>query len=135
VINADISGADFDDGWRRLPLGERVALYFVVPLVAAFMYFFGTRSLLAKHLQIDDLPSRDEILRGDVLPGFNHLLVDQRDAHLLRVIEDVCEETGPEKRCIGIVYGARHMRAVAGLLMHKLRYRVAGAEWITVFDL
>jgi hypothetical protein len=112
-----------------------VLLYLAVPVIAGFLYLFGTRQLLAEHCQVEDLPSRREILRhGDVLPGFERLIVDHRDAHLLRVIEETCEKAGSENMRVAIVYGARHMRAVTRLLMGKLGYRVLDAEWIIVFD-
>jgi hypothetical protein len=135
VVNADVSGEAFAAGWRRISLRERALLYLLVPLVGAYLYLFGTRSLLANQVQIDDLPSRDEVLRGDAFAGFDKLVVDDRDTHLLRVIEDVYEEIDAADRCVAIVYGARHMRAVTMLLMGKLGYRVANAEWITVFEL
>lgn len=39
------------------------------------------------------------------------------------------------KKVIGVVYGAMHMRNVIRFLLSGLNYRVAGAEWVTVFDL
>jgi hypothetical protein len=38
-------------------------------------------------------------------------------------------------KMVGIVYGARHMRNAINFLVNVLDYRVAKADWITVFDL
>jgi hypothetical protein len=36
---------------------------------------------------------------------------------------------------VGVVYGAMHMRNAINFLLNVLNYRVAKAEWVTVFDL
>jgi hypothetical protein len=63
------------------------------------------------------------------------LLIDERDKKLIRHIEDLHNMNFEERKLVGIVYGAMHMRNVTGLLLDKLKYRIANSEWITVFDL
>lgn len=92
-------------------------------------------------MSLDDLPSRDEVLYQDeMLDNMDALLVDERDRHLIRQIESLhnaaTSKVGTtDVQTIGILYGAWHMRAVMRFLLDDLKYRVADAEWITVFDL
>ena len=136
AVNADMAGAAFEAGWGRIPLKERLMLYSLLPLLALYLRLFGTKEMLARHLTFDDLPSREEVLRvGEGFDAFDDLVMDQRDVILIDRIKSLVDERPSESRRVGIVYGAHHMRSVTRLLVGTLRYRVAGAEWITVFPL
>ena len=102
----------------------------------AFPYFFGTRETIAENIAVEDSPSLNEILfQDDDLDKLDALLLDARDRKLISRIASLHEENGKEKKTVGIVYGAMHMRNVTSFLLHKLKYRIAKAEWVTVFDL
>src|SRR5207249_1145298 len=101
------------------------------------LWLYGTRAYLARQMDLDDLPSRREILAagGDFDP-VDEAIINRRDARLLEHLQQAYQDQTPDApRVIGVVWGARHMRAVTRLLMGKLKYRVATAEWITVFTL
>ena len=136
VVNADMSGGDFDTGWGRIPLKERLLLSSIIPVFALYLRLFGTKEMLARRLNLEDLPSREEELRvGEGLDNFYDLIVDQRDAVLLRRVNGLAEEPDAGQRRVAVVYGARHMRSITKLLLGALHYRVASAEWRTVFPL
>ncbi len=63
------------------------------------------------------------------------LLVDERDRDLIRRIENLYGASQNDKKVVGVIYEAMHIRNVTRFLLHKLNYKVAKAEWVTVFDL
>lgn len=135
VVHTDVTGPEFENGWSHIPLRERLILTAAVPMAAAYMYLFGTKEFVAKHCGVEHLPSREEVLRpGESFEKLDELVIGQRDAKLLRHIEDFHQCHGSETKVVGIVWGAGHMRSVVRLLLGKLSYRVAKAEWITVFE-
>ncbi|MCM3872102.1 MAG: hypothetical protein ND895_15575, partial [Pyrinomonadaceae bacterium] len=126
----------FDERWSSLPIVLRAQLFIIIPVYVVYLFLFGTRETLAKHLALEDLPSSDEILWEDEsLEQLDSLLVDERDRKLIEHIAKLNDERSEETQRIGIVYGAFHMRAVMAFLIQKLKYRVTKAEWVKVFDL
>ncbi len=110
-------------------------LAIAVAFYAPYLYLFGTRRFIAEHLSYDDLAGRDEILDHDErYKELDDLIVDQRDRKLLCVLKQFLKENSTTKKVIGILYGAGHMRPIIQSLLAS-GYRVAEAEWITVFDL
>jgi len=92
--------------------------------------------LIAQKIALEDLPSRDEILtQDDKFEKFDTLLIDKRDQKLIDTIERLHDAVQNEKKIIGIVYGAMHMRHVANFPFQKWHYNIAKAEWATVFEL
>jgi hypothetical protein len=134
VTNADMAGNAFDARWSSLPLLLRIQLFFLLPVYILYLLFFGTRQTLAENIALEDLPFEDEILLEDErFADLDSLLIDERDRTLLGNIKRVYESGGT--KTVGVIYGARHMRNVVDFLMRTLNYRVAKAEWVTVFDL
>jgi len=66
-------------------------------------------------------------------PKFDRALLDERDAKFCAAVEAVLRER-KVPAVVGIIYGAGHMRSVTDLLMGKYGFRVAHAEWLSVFD-
>lgn len=78
---------------------------------------------------------RDEtLLQDENFEKLDDLLIDERDQKLIDSIENIHDEHRIEKRTVGVFYGAMHMRNVVSFLFQKWHYRIAKAEWITVFD-
>lgn len=135
LIRADLTTKEFDEQWDRLPIADRLFLALFAPLVLGYMLLVGPQRVLARHLQVDDLPTREEVLlTGGPLARSDELIVDRRDARLLELISELDQHQPGDSRTIGVVYGAQHMRAVARLLLGRLRYRIAEAEWVTVVE-
>ncbi len=134
IINTDMRGRAFDEGWLALPLMTRMMLYLGIPIFVIYLLIFGTRQTIAENMGLDDLPGRDEILyTEDFLEGFHSLLIDKRDRLLLNNINQL-DAKNNGKKIVGIVYGASHMRSVIRLL-GNLNYRVVDSEWLMVFDM
>lgn len=84
---------------------------------------------------MDDLPSSEEILSdNEDFEALDSLIVDELERILIEHVAKF-EDEQKEAKQIGIVYGARHMRSSMRFLMQGLKYRIAKAEWVTVFDL
>ena len=74
-------------------------------------------------------------MQDDDFDKLDALLIDERDRKLILNIASLNEANGKDKKTVGVVFGAMHMRNVTSFLLHKLKYRIAKAEWVTVFDL
>ena len=134
LINSDMGGRAFDERWSSLPLGLRAQMFLAVPVYVIYLFLFGTRETLAESLALEDLPSSDEILFEDEDSArLDALLVEARDQVLIGGVRKLLADAH-EKRVVGIVYGALHMRNLITFLLRS-GYTVAKAEWVTVFDL
>ncbi|MGH9754389.1 MAG: hypothetical protein ACREA2_16545 [Blastocatellia bacterium] len=136
IINSDMEGRAFDERWSALPLGLRAQLLLFLPIYVVNLFLFGTRETLAENMALEDLPSSDEILLQDEnFEELDDLLLDKRDQQLITHIKKLYDSYRQDKKIVGVVYGAMHMRNVVRFLIGGLNYRVTEAEWVTVFDL
>jgi hypothetical protein len=136
ILRVDMTGRAFDERWSALPWKLRMQLYFFLPVFVAYMFLRGTRAMLAEHLALEDLPSREEVLEADEsFAPLDALVIDERDRQLVRSLEEIYLAKQQTGKKVGVLYGARHMRCAADYLLHTLNYRVAKAEWVTVFYL
>jgi hypothetical protein len=136
LLHSDVSQSEFDKSWSQLPLKLRLLLVFVVPFYSLYLFLFATRSLIAKNLRLEDLPSRDEIIHSDDdFKKLDDLLGSKRD----KIINTYIEQEFLRKRkmdvLIGVIYGAKHIVPIIKFLMAKYGFKVVKAEWITVFNI
>lgn len=137
IVNTDIAGDAFEARWSALPILLHLQLFLLVPIYVVYLVIFANRETIAKQIAMDDLPTNEEILEtGDEeWEALHTLLIDERDRTLIDHLRRLDEDKSEEFRCIGVVYGAEHMRNVIAFLMHQMNYHVAKSEWVTVFDL
>lgn len=136
LLNADMEARAFDDQWSSLPLALKVQIFLLMPVYVIYLFLFGTRETIAENIAVEDLPSSNEVLfQDDDFDKLDALLIDERDRRLILNIVGLHEANGQDKKTVGIVFGAVHMRNVTSFLLHTLKYRIAKAEWVTVFDL
>lgn len=136
IMSTDIEGTAFDERWNLLPLKLRAQIFLLTPVYVVYLFLFGTRETIAENIALEDLPSSEEVLsQDDDFDKLDALVIDERDRRLIGRIESLLEANEKPGKTIGIVYGARHMRNVSSFLLQKLNYRIAKAEWVTVFDL
>jgi hypothetical protein len=136
IVDADIKGSAFDEHWSSLPFTLKAQILFLMPVYVVYLFLFGTRETIAENIALEDLPSSQEILLQDNdFDKLDALLIDERDRRLIHNIESLHQTNGKDKKIVGVVYGAMHMRNVISFLLRKLNYRIAKAEWVTVFDL
>ncbi len=133
TIRPDLSGEDFADGWRQVPLGDRLMMSVLAPTVGTFLRGFGTRGMLARFLTVDDENDWGEA--AEAMPELDSLIVGRRDKLLVDALAELHEQRHDDPGTIGVVYGAEHMRAVVRELRTRFGYVVRDAEYVTVFSL
>lgn len=134
-IHADLSTPEFDTHWRRVPRLDRLAVSVIALARGLWGYLTATRGSLVGAAGTDDLTSRDDALFAEQLPELNDALLTHRDGHLLACVLRCHESHARERKRVGVLYGAAHIRPVVRLLQDRLGYRVKGADWLTVFEL
>ncbi|MEM7223970.1 MAG: hypothetical protein AAF495_13380 [Pseudomonadota bacterium] len=135
LVHADVSGDAFDRRWWDLKTWDRFLLLILAPLYGLYMRYFGTRAQMARALNLNLRKSREEILSSEDNEEIMTLLFHWRDRRLLEIIDQTLDEAHDGNQTIGVLYGARHMRAVIRHLIGRHSYRVAKSEWVTVFPL
>jgi hypothetical protein len=136
LIHADLSGQEFGRGWRQIPILHRLLVYLLAPIVGLVLRFGGAKQLLAQGLHVDDLSAEEAY--GDEDSGWDaidRVIVDLRDRHLVGVLRRFFEEHRSQSMTAAVVFGARHIPAVARALMSGCGYRVARADSVVVFQL
>jgi hypothetical protein len=136
LIHADLSGQEFDRGWRQIPIVHRLLVYLLAPIVGLGLRFAGTRQLIAQGLRVDDLSVEEAY--GDEDSGWDameRVIVDLRDRHLVGVLRTFFEQHRSQSMTAAVVFGARHIPAAARALMSGCGYRVARADAVIVFQL
>lgn len=132
VRHADVASDSFSKKWAELPFLQRFLVPVLAPIFGMYLRFFGTRETIGKSMNLDLHDHNDAILDdNEVFEKIEEVILDWRDEHLVGIINDHILETDGHKRSVGIVFGARHMRAV----IHHLRgqnYKVTAADWIRV---
>lgn len=135
IIHADLSGDEFEQHWRKVPLHLRLMFYMAAPAYALYCRWFGSRSSLAKRLARDDLPSRQETLSWTPeYASFDAATLVARDKRLVEVMGAYIDAAPTEPRRLAIVYGALHMRAVIKELTRR-GFHCAKSEWRLIFPL
>jgi hypothetical protein len=126
-VTPDLTGDEFDEGFGELPWKTKLITWAAVPVVTVGQFFAGRRAML--NLEVNDLPTRAEELRGDDLDEFMDLLLGRRDERVLTALAGIVRDRAEEKLDVAVVYGAGH---VPGILrgLYKLGYRVVSADWV-----
>lgn len=135
IVNAEMKGKEFDELYSSLPIFDRIQIWFLFPLFALYLLFFGTRQFIASELATEDLPTSEEILADDMYDRLDDLVMSKRDTLLVQKLQSLVEDPEANRKHVGVLYGAKHMRSIVMFLMGKGGYSVSRAEWVTVFDL
>lgn len=136
LVHADVSGESFDRRWSELAIWARLTVLLAAPLYGLYLRYFGTRAKVARSLNLNLRQSRMEILSvHEDYTKAKDVILDWRDRHLLDVIEEYRSSNQTRDISIGVFFGAGHVKAVVHHLVGKHGYRIAQAEWVTVFTL
>jgi len=131
VLYPDMSADEFERRWRRVPLGQRLAVWLVLPVYIPFVFLFGTRARLAGHLHLEDDHNMGRI---DGFEEIDRVMLDERDRLLIDALSAIHEAHGTKPLRVGVVYGAGHVIAVVYGMAARHGYVARDAEWLTVFD-
>ncbi len=135
LIHADVAAREFEGRWHGMRTWWRFGLPLIAPFYGLYMRYFGTRQFLAKGQSMNLKPSRRDVLASDDEREVLGVLLHWRDRHLLRVLEQERVKASNANKVIGVMFGAKHMRAVINHLIKRGNYRQVEADWVTVFDL
>ena len=135
LIHADMKGDAFEARWWNIKTWLRHAIPLAAPVYGLYMRFFGTRAGIARHMGMNLRRSRQDILVDANTEEMIEVLLDWLDQRLLEIIDQQRQHRNGADLDIGVLVGARHMRAVIGHLVRKCRYRIAKAEWTSVLAL
>lgn len=135
TVHADVQGEAFESRWWRSGTWLRFVVPLFAPLFGLYLRYFGTRRTIAWGLGMNLRKSRADNLRDGDDGKIRALLLDWRNRCLIRVIDQQRRKHRDGEVSIAVLYGAGHMRAVLRNLLDECGYRVAKAEWTTVFEL
>ena len=135
TLHADVQGEAFEARWWRSGTWLRFLVPLVAPFFGLYLRHFGTRRFIAHGLGLNLRRSRADNLREGDDRELRALLLDWRNRRLIRVIDQQRRKHRDGEVSIAVLYGAGHMRAVLRHLLDECGYRVAKAEWTTVFEL
>ncbi len=134
LIRPDLTAGEFSRGWRAVPALQRTLVICLAPVVAIGFWLVGTRRMLARYANLDDLPDQIQSQLRERAVELEELLVDRRDRLLVLALDAIHDEHRTEPMTVGVVYGAGHMPAVVHHLAARDGYRPREAHWLTVFD-
>ncbi len=136
IIHADLTGAEFENLWKKVPLLLKLLLYVGAPAYGAYQRWFGTRASIARGHALEDLPSRKETLSwAPEYAAFDNAILTARDKRLVEVMDAYLDEPVAEPRRLAVVYGAGHMRAVIRELTKARRFHAVESDWLMIFPL
>ncbi|WP_433158759.1 hypothetical protein [Kribbella sp. CA-247076] len=127
VVLPDVTAEELDEGFRGLSWKTKLVTWAVIPVVTVGQFFSGRRTLL--NVEVNDLPTAAEELRGEELDRFADVLLGNRDVRVIAALAEIVRDRAEERIDVGVVYGAAH---VPGILrgLYTLGYRVVSADWV-----
>ena len=131
--NVDATAAQFGRSWQKAPQYIRLLLLVGAPLFGLWLAISGSRSFIARHMEVNDVPDPDDAFMPDAVAAIYAAVVHDRDRLLCTAIAREAAMTPDRTKTIAVLWGAGHMPAVVHLVLGPLGYRVAIAEWVTVF--
>jgi hypothetical protein len=132
VLTPDMTGPELERRWRDVGLPERAMWYTMTPAFRLYLDAFGSRELIARHLQLDcdtlaiEEPSGLELME---------IITDQRDVLLCEAVTRIHTERCEEDINVAVVYGAGHVAPLVKHLRVRHGYVPRSAEWLRVFSL
>jgi hypothetical protein len=134
VVRPDVTVAEFRAGWRRVPLWQRLAMWFVLPWVILGRLFGREQAIWSRSLEQNDLPEPEEEALSDRYPELDTAFGGERDDRLLQALYRIHEQRAAEDIEVAVVYGAGHAPVVVHGLRDRYDYRARSADWLTVAD-
>jgi hypothetical protein len=132
LLTPDMTGPELERRWRDVGLPERAMWYTMTPAFRLYLDAFGSRELIARHLQLDsdtlaiEEPSGLELIE---------IITDQRDVLLCEAVTRIHTERCEEDINVAVVYGAGHVAPLVKHLRARHGYVPRSAEWLRVFSL
>lgn len=135
IIHADLDVASFDTAWKELGFIEKIKFRFLLPIQLLLLRFFITKRKLAKTFLHSDGKLDLELFNKDKKSSLDHLMFNQREKIVFNKIDEFINHKGKYEKCIGIMYGAKHMNTFARYLINQGGFKLRYGRFIKVFDL
>lgn len=131
VIHGDVSAAEFALSWADVPWYERLVLLLVAPAIGIGLFIVGSRQLISRGHSVDSIPAESGATGAKSSAKFEKAILHDRDRHLLARIEEHVLANPDKEQLTAILFGGRHMPAIAEVLMSGHGYRVKKSDWLT----
>lgn len=138
VIWGDVNAKDFMAEWKKDSPFQVLLKLILSPLFGVYIYLFGNREDLIKILNVNDLPSRNDILTwSEENENYKNALGDFRNSHLKKIMKTHFEKIGKKKtpKKTAIVYEAKHMGFIVHALEEEFGYKVKSSKWIMAMEI
>jgi hypothetical protein len=135
VVLGDMAAADFAGRWFSLTTSLRLVLPALAPVYGLYLRFFGERSVLARHMEVNDLASRRDLTWDEDAEQVVGVVLTARDRVIVDFLRSAIEQHSTGDKTVGAVYGAAHMPAIIAYLTRGAGYRIVKREFITVMSL
>lgn len=135
IVRADLTTAEFEHEWKKIPLVLRTAVQVTALLYGVHSRIVSSRERLARDMSLEDRRSADEILNWspDMEPVLESV-VRARDKRLIECMVTELDVVRVSELRMAIVYGAEHMRAVLRELA-KRGFQCSDTNWRTIFSI
>ena len=140
TLNKQLTHTDFNvvsgkKSWEHLKLYEKLKLSILDP-IQLFIFQLGlTREILAKHYMTG---ANDAYLAygpiEDESGTATNFLMNEREQIIFNKIKTRMETEANQKKTIGIVYGAGHMKSIARYLIDQYNYVPRNGIFVKVFN-
>jgi hypothetical protein len=133
VIRADMTGSEFTTSWKSIRWRDRALIWCIIPFFVVLGLCGSQRWLMQRSvkLQMDDLPTNQEVIDSEATEDLERVLVSERDQLINRALVEVHSRRQGERLTVAVVYGAGHVPAILDGL-YRLGYRVQSGDWLTV---
>lgn len=134
IVRADLTAAEFELEWKKVPLALRTAVQITALLYGAHSRIASSRERLARDMSLEDRRSANEILNWspDMEPILDSV-VRARDKRLIECMATELDVVTESELRMAIVYGAEHMRAVLRELATR-GFQCSDTSWRTIFS-
>lgn len=122
-VNSDMNPEEFRAKWKKVPFWQRMLVRVALPILAIALRFRKLR-----HSLLDNLSESDPQADKNVAPELFDLLVQERDAVLLKNCEQVMDAAVGQR--VAVIWGAHHMPALIQALIHTHGYRITSRKWV-----
>ena len=117
-----------------MPALQRTAVVCLAPVVAIIFWLIGTRRMLSRYANTDDLPDQIDSQLREQASELADLIVDRRDGLLVLALDAIIDQHSAEPITVAVVYGSWARPPVVHHWAMLRGYLPREAEWLPVFD-
>ena len=136
LVHADFTGIDALNEWKNIPLLGRLLFNIFFPLGLLFLAFSETRKSYARTFRNkEEIDSDLWFMKIGKTNSISSFIMDKRNSLIMDNINQQLQVPDVEKRRIGILYGAGHMKAVINYITREHDFKMKDSWFLTVFEI